>query len=283
MFKGSKWAQEIVALQTPEGSWGYFHTLSQPTKERPITTEQALRRLSVLGYTIEDTPIRRAVDYMHACLIGEKTLPDRREKMHDWDIFTRLMLATWIRRFTPDDANANAAARMWAEVISGAFHSGCYDDKDYLRSYQACFQKQARGGRLVDFVSFYPVSLLVGCLASREEALFLEHVLRHETGIYYIYDAPLCVLPDQFMSKAAIRYLAAVELLADYERCRGKLAFVTDWLEQNRSEDGLWDMGSQAKDGVYYPLSDSWRRKADRVGDCTWRIGRLMSKIGCGT
>ena len=120
MFKGSKWAQEIVALQTPEGSWGYFHTLSQPTKERPITTEQALRRLSVLGYTIEDTPIRRAVDYMHACLIGEKTLPDRREKMHDWDIFTRLMLATWIRRFTPDDANANAAARMW-----GRGHLGC--------------------------------------------------------------------------------------------------------------------------------------------------------------
>lgn len=50
-----------------------------------LTTEQALRRLERLGYTIEDECIQRAVDYMDNCLMGRDKIPDRREKLHDWD------------------------------------------------------------------------------------------------------------------------------------------------------------------------------------------------------
>ncbi len=93
MYKNSKWAKKIIALQKENGMWGYFHSLSKPN-ENPITTEQALRRLSVLGYTIEDEPIRKAVAYMSDCLSGKNQIPDRREKLHNWDIFTKLMLST---------------------------------------------------------------------------------------------------------------------------------------------------------------------------------------------
>ncbi len=71
MYKNSKWAKEILCLQYDEGMWGYFHTLSEPRKH-PVTTEQALRRLQILGYTIDDEPIQKAVEYMNDCLIGYK-------------------------------------------------------------------------------------------------------------------------------------------------------------------------------------------------------------------
>ncbi|MBQ5322088.1 MAG: hypothetical protein J6J07_01440, partial [Oscillospiraceae bacterium] len=50
-------------------------------------------------------------------------------------------------------------------------------------------------------------------------------------------------------------YLGAVELLAEYPRAREDLRFVSDWLEENRNENGNWDMGKSVKDGVYIPLS----------------------------
>ncbi len=56
-YRNSKWASEIIELQKDDGSWGYFHTLSNPSKRNPITTEQAIRRLEILGYTINDKPI----------------------------------------------------------------------------------------------------------------------------------------------------------------------------------------------------------------------------------
>jgi len=62
LYKNTKWAKDIIAFQDNEGAWGYFHTLSLSSKF-PITTEQALRRLYNLGYTINDLPIQKSVEY----------------------------------------------------------------------------------------------------------------------------------------------------------------------------------------------------------------------------
>lgn len=56
--KNSKLAQEIIELQNEDGTWGgMFHSLAQPNSRCPLTTEQALRRLKVLGFTINDIPV----------------------------------------------------------------------------------------------------------------------------------------------------------------------------------------------------------------------------------
>lgn len=281
-YKNSKWASEIIELQKDDGSWGFFHTLSNPSKYNPITTEQALRRLEILGYTIKDKPIFKAVSYMQDCLAGKKEIPDRREKVHNWDIFTGLMLSTWIRRFIKDDDNANVVGKKWAEIISYAFKNGAYDNNLYVEIYKKVHRLPPKGGRLLDFVNFYHVSLVSDLLDDKTALALVDYILQNESGIYYIYGKQLSILPQAFKSLEASRYISAIELLSEYGSpgCKEKLMFVVEWLNSNKEQDGSWDMGTMAKDGVSFPLSDSWRKKESRIKDCTYRISNLIKSIG---
>ena len=221
MHKNGKWAQNIIALQEADGKWGCFHSLSQ-FYGAPITTEQALRRLERLGYTIEDECIQKAVAYMDDCLIGKKSIPDREEKVHDWKLFTSMILATWIRRFTLDNPNANKIAKKWAAVITSAFSEGEYNHNEYIAAYHEILGMKPGGGRLIDFVNFYPISLLSDGLDSKTENALMNYVLHREDGIYYIYDKKLSVLPHCFESREASRYLGAMELLSKYKFAKGQ-------------------------------------------------------------
>lgn len=276
MHKDGKWAQQIISLQEADGKWGCFHSLSG-FYNAPITTEQALRRLERLGYTMEDECIQKAVCYMNDCLCGKQTIPDRVEKVQDWDVFTSLILATWIRRFTCDNLAANKVAKQWSDVISITFANGTYNYETYVTAY--CDILGHNGGRIIDFVNFYPISLMSDCLDKKIEISVMDYVIHRESGIYYVYDDKIAVLPHLFESKNASRYLAAVELLSNYKHAKYMLKFVMDWLYNNRKENDRWDMGRTVNDKVYFPLSDDWRKIETREADCTERITNLIRKL----
>jgi len=279
MYKESKWSKEIISLQGNDGSWGYFHSLAMPVSKVPITTEQALRRLAVLGYTIKDEPIQKAVSYLDDCLSGKKLIPDRREKLHDWDIFTSLMISTWVRRFTMDSDRANSIAKKWAAVISSAFTSSKYNHDEYEKVYHEVLGLKPKGGRLIDFVNFYPISLTADMYDNKTEEKVFDYVLNHKEGVYYLYNGTLSILPDTFVSKQASHYLGAIEIITAYKSNIHKLGFVHEWLISNTNSNGKRDMGSSASDKVYFPLSDSWRRKEIREQDCTYRVKKLLNSI----
>ena len=278
MYREGVWAQKIIEAQNEEGSWTYFHTLSEP-KKYPMTTEQALRRLEFLGYTYEDEVIRNAVEYMGRCLNGEISIPDFREKQEHWDTFVNLMLATWIRRFTLDNERANDIARQWSKIVTTTFRSGSYSRRDYDDEYKATFDLLVNKRLAHEFRRFYNVSLAVGQLDPVTEERFFDYILGSEFGIYYVYNRPLSMLPTDFHSKEASRYLAAIDLMADFSEQRHKLGFVSEWIENNRLVDGRWDMGTKIKDNVYFPLSDNWRKADRRINDCTYYINRILMKI----
>lgn len=281
MHNDSKWAREIINLQNKEGSWGYFHTLSEPNKS-PMTTEQALRRLEILGYTINDDCIQKSVEYMVKCLEGKLQIPDRREKIHSWDIFTNLMLSTWIRRFTKDITIANKIAGDWSGIISYAFKGKSYSNNDYILSCNQTFSQKILGGRLMDFVNFYQVSLVSDCLDMETEKKVFDYILNHEDGVYYMgIDRPAYKLPEIFESKDTVRFLRLIELLSSYKNNLYKLDYVVDWLNNHKNEDGKWDIGTKAKDYISFPLSDNWRSKENRVNDCSYTINKLLDKIIC--
>jgi hypothetical protein len=277
-YKNGKWAKEIIQLQLNDGSWGNFHSLS-PSFNQTISTEQALRRLRILGYTIEDKPIKKAIRYLDNCLAGKTNIPDRVEKLHNWKILTELMFSTWIRKFTLENKRANEVAKKWAAIINTAFESGKYDNEKYTSAYMKILDLKPKGGRLLDFTNFFQVSLLTNCLDKSIEPDYFKYVLNHESGIYYIYSKNIISPPKEFKTKEASRYIAAIELLAEYKNCKKQLDFAVNWLEKNMKREKEWDMGKEVKDGMYFPLSDSWRKDEDRIKDCTYRINKLLEKI----
>ena len=262
--KTGKIAEQIIALQNADGTWGNeFHSLSVPNDKKPLTTEQALRRLKLLGFTINDEPIRKAVDCMVACLNGERKIDNYREKTRDWDLFTKLMLSTWVKIFDPNNVTALECAKYWVSLIEDAFANGKYENDT---------------GE-VDFVTFYEMNLLQGLLKDETESRMLDYVINHEKGIYYIYGKRISELPKEFQSIETSRYLEAIDILAGYQSAKEKLAFVVTWLEENRDENGQWDLGAKAKDNLYFPLSDSWRSAECRKADCTAKINAILNKL----
>lgn len=272
-----KWAAAILATQNADGTWGsMFHSMALPTNA-PLTTEQALRRLHTLGFSIEDEPIRRIVDTMVACLRGERKIDTWWEKGVDWAMFEPLMLAAWIRHFDPEQPDALAYARRWARVIEAAFASGELDKSAWNAAYEAEFHRRERHPNPIGFTPMYHAMLLPGVLSPAAENALVRHILH--TGMYYIYAKPLMDPPVAFASKETSYWLAALELLAEYPSTRTQLAFAAAHLYLSIGPDGLWDMGAKANDKVYFPLSDSWRTEAARKTDCTERIRRFLNKI----
>lgn len=280
-YKDGKIAQSIIELQKEDGTWGnMFHSHAVPNGKVPLTTEQALRRLRILGFTIEDAPIRKCVDCMMSCLRGERKIDNYWEKTQDWDLFTKMMLSTWVRIFEPDNEVAVDFAKHWANILEKTFERGMYDAEVYRNAYYEEFYQKSSGPCEVDFVNFYPVHLVQGLLSGETECRMLDYVLHYEKGIYYVYGKPLCQLPKVFASLETSRYLAAINILAGFEAAKEKLGFAVDWLENNRDENGQWDLGAKARDNVYFPLSDSWRSAEVRKSDCTARIEWFLKKMG---
>lgn len=282
-YKDSQSAKEIIALQKEDGTWGSsFHSLSVPKGTKEFTTEQALRRLWILGFTIEDEVIWKAVKCMEACLRGERKIDNYWEKTHNWELFTLLMLSAWVRIFDPDNVYAVKFSKRWARVIEIAFSNGSYCHNAYLKAYRNEFSSKPKGARELDFSNFYHLVLLKGTLSEETQNYLLDYILAKQNGIYYVYtEFSISQLPKVFASKQTSHYISALEILSEYDGAKAKLGFAIEWLYQHQDSKGQWDLGKQARDGVYFPLSSSWRKVENRKKDCTYRISIVLNKL-CG-
>ena len=268
--------KKVLEEQLEDGSWGRFHSMNTSSKD-PFTTEKALRRLLHLGLDKTDEPIIKAVGYMESYLKGEIELRDYREKKHDWTLLTHLFVATWLLRIDEKNILALEIAGKWAKVIENAFKDGCFNQEAYYKAYDTIL-KPEKNKSYWFIENFYVVSILKDKLNPITEKFFLNHLLNHPKGIYYIYSDYLNTPPEVFRNREANRYLEAIELIADYEykEVRG---FILPWLEENKTLDDLWDMSKIVKDNMVFPLSNSWRKEINRKIDTTVRILKLITKI----
>ena len=149
---------------------------------------------------------------MNDCLAGKKRMPDHEEKTHNWNIYTGLMLSAWIRIFTKENEMANTIAEKWCEIICNSFAKDSYDHNMYVSKYEHIFgvKMNQKAGRLVDFVHFYPISLLTNTLDKNIEPKYFKYILEHECGMYYVYDKKLINTPKLFQSKVTSNYLRAI-------------------------------------------------------------------------
>jgi hypothetical protein len=238
--------------------------------------------LRVLGLTKDDEPIKRAIAYMEWCL-AQPVSPVFQEKKHlrYANIFSDLMLSANIRRFGRANAPALTVARKWAEILESAFAGDTYDHPRYVQAYEKILDSKLnpKAGFLVNFSCFYHLAMLPGLLSERAESGLFDYVLNNPTGVGYMTEKPVVELPDNFATKKTGYWLAVIELLAEYRLAPEKLGFVVDYLMQNQLEPGSWDLGAKANDGIYFPLSDSWRKAEDRQRDCSVRIQKLLNGL----
>ncbi len=275
--KSGKWAKQILDRKNEDGMWGNFHGADCANYTEPV-----IRRLKVLGFTKEDPVIQTVLNRMCLCVSGKRKIDDYSEKKHDWALFEKLMLSAWIRVFDPENETAIAVAKQWAAIAEKAFGSGQYCREDDVAAFTELFGRKPNSAFETGFGMFYHAALLKGMLSSKTEGLFLEYYLAKPDGMYYIYEYPLHILPEVFSSKKASRYLGAIEILSEYRQAPEKLQFVVEWLACNKEEKEQWDFGTSAKDGIYFPLSDSWRKPESRKSDCTERVLRLLQKLSKG-
>lgn len=275
-----RWARELLAQQLPDGAWPNwcFHSMAAPGKA-PLATEQALRRMAALGFTIADEPVRRIVNTMSACLRGERKIDTYWESGIDWAMFEPTMLAAWIRRFDPAQADALAYARRWARAIEAAFADGDFAISAYHAAYEDEFRRRDRHPQPLGLMPFYHAMLLPGVLSPETERTLVRHILDRPDGMYYVYPRKLRHPPAVFASRETALWLEALELLAAFPAARAELAFAAAWLHMSADPDGAWDLGSKAADKVHFPLSDSWRSAAVRQADCTERILSFLSRL----
>ena len=275
MHKNGKWAQQIIALQQADGSWGNFHTLSQATFSSPITTEQALCRLRILGMTLADEPIQRAIAYLEQCLLGKVEIPDRVEARADWPIFLETMFAANLQMWQPNHELLPPIVNKWSNVIECACSTGSFQQATFEECYREAFQQSGSTFCFKEVVNVYLVLLLSRSLTTETERRWLTHIIQAPRGLYYLNcPQPIIQLPETFTSRSTSRYLGMIELLLRYDQASVILEFLVPWLWQH--EDLGWDLGSSAKDQRFFPLSDDWRTQARRKQDCTSRIEKIL-------
>lgn len=189
------------------------------------------------------------------------------------------MLATWIRRFTHDDVLANNIAIKWRAAAVAAFCTGKYNAEAFYNTFGKISNQ--KHGRLAGLDMYYPILLLSGEIDAHIEKAYYDYIMNSEKGYYYGFTGAVTRLPNEFCSKEASRYLAAIEVYCEHTNryCKDKLRFVIAWLNDNKNANGKWDMGPTVKDGVYFPLSDSWGTSELRENDCTYRMEKFISSL----
>ena len=140
-----------------------------------------------------------------------------------------------------------------------------------------------KGKRIWGCMSHYAVSILANSLDRNIEPIFFEYVINFPAGIYYYgYNKSVRTLPETFASVKTSAYLRMIKLLTTYsnKNCMDKLYFIKEWLESNKIDDNIWDLGKASKDNILFPLSDTWRKDEYRIQDCTYIIKELIENIG---
>jgi len=259
--------EDLAKIQNPDGGFGRFHSMSSDSS---ITTEKALRRFWFLNLNKNHPIVSKSLEYVRKCLYKEIVIPDRREKVINWDVFEELMFSSWLNLFEVEDEKVVSIQLKWKSVIEKSIIDDKFDYTEYKKQYRLMFGN--KGLREISPSSFYMVCLLKNILIPSAKKAYFQYLM--EKGIYYIYDKNLYDLPKEFDSKNTISYLIAIKMVADYAG-ENELAFVKNWLYKNRNRNNEWEMKNIKPDGIVFPLSENWRTNENKKND----IDRFVQEV----
>ena len=272
------WVIELTAEQRNDGSWGAFHSRDTRAKQKVLITEMGVERAINLGLDTAHPILKNAAIYIRRLLGGSLPFPDRHEKNDRWNTGQRLFTASTYSRIHPQDPLLNPDRDLWYEIAYRTFQSGAYSADDESRAHAELTGASVKDSYLV-LCGKYQLTILgsmPGSLSRDNETLLLDWLWALPEGIGYL-NAPLNKPPALDKPGYIDRWLASMELLARLFPTWTELAQVTiEWIWDQRRADGCWDFGPRPPGSAYLPLSDSWRKKENRVIDWSTRILVLL-------
>lgn len=275
----SNWYTELARSQSPDGSWGRFHSRNSTLKLPFPTTELALYRARSLGLGKKDELVGRSLRLMEDILNNKVSWQDPAEKHEGWAINTRFITAATLALFDPTNILLTELVERWVQVVNATFANGAYDAWAEQKAHLEINNIHTKG-KYLKLAGLYPLILLSLPAVKLEqsiEAALMNWVSEKFAGIYYVYGARMLVPPaptnPHFHS-----WLNGLDLLCRFPTGRELCAPLLNWLWQERSEDGDWDFGAAARRDLAFPLSENWKNATDRKIDCSIAVLSLMRK-----
>ena len=263
--------EELKTKQNRDGGFGRFHSMSY---DSDLTTEKALRRFLFLNLNKDEDIVQRSLDYLEKCLNKEIKIPDRREKVINWDVFEELMFTSWLSIFNYNTSKTSEVKNKWKRIIEKSIVNNELDPIIYKKEYRSKFGPN--GTREISPSTFYMVTLLKDVLEDDKKSCYFKYIM--ENGIYYIYNENIYKLPSKFDSKNTINYLLAIKFLIPFKTKNDDLEFVRNWLLENKHSE-YWDMPSLKPDGIVFPRSENWRNNKNKIKDINEFIIEIFKKI----
>lgn len=271
--------RELIEEQREDGSWGPFHSRNTKQKQKIHSTEVGVERAKTLGLEGSHLVLKRAAAYIVDIMKGKKEFPDQHEKNDRWSVGMRLFLASTLSLIKPEHPILNEDREMWHVIVQRTFQSGKYNEDDEITAHREITGATVNGSYLV-LANRYQLNVLgskLGLLSKGLEAALLQWIWECEDGIGYL-QIPLsgqsCSTSGQFD-----RWLASLELLSRYFPCWVQFAQeAIQGLWKGQNEQGFWDFGSRPSSLANLPLSDSWRRRDDRVFDWSTRVLTILRR-----
>jgi hypothetical protein len=270
----SKWVKMLRDSQLPDGTWGRFHTQNTKVKQTFPTTETAISTALAAGLDRECDILKKTVAFIVDHLDGKTTWIDPPEK-HDnpdaWPIGIRNISAANLALIDNSHSYLDEFWNYWLTTTEAAFASGKYDRQAEIetRNILDNIKRKYPGA----FHTRYPLILLSSTnkmLPPHLENMILEYVMNASHGIYYIYERQINTFPAAD-TRRFVSWLLALKLLSRFPTFCRIGAPALNWLWDQRTAEGLWNFTGYRpwKPVSYLPVSESWRKRQNRVIDCS--------------
>jgi hypothetical protein len=273
----SRYVKELAGEQWQDGGWGNFHGIHSNNKQKIPTTEIAIARAVAIGLDISHPVLAKAAKYIINILQGKIVFPDRPEKNDRWETGKQLFLASTLAMMNPSYMILDKIRKLWISITEYTFQSGKYSEGQEISIHKKLTGATVQNSYLV-LRTKYHLTLLAGALPIKIETSYICWIWNLKTGIGYL-DMPLTNQPQYGKPGPFDRWFVSMELLSRFPRSWKTLAKKhINWLWQRRNKDGLWDFGAKSNTGHYFPLSDNWKIKQNRINDWSTRTLILLRR-----
>lgn len=273
---------DLSGRQLPDGSFGRFALQTGLDNPNGGANEAALIRALSLGLDEHHPMMASLRQYLESEL--EKSV-QRCQHPHDGEemlLARMLVLSGCLRQLNSRHPDVLQTISHWQTILTASFNgnefqSSIFRDRcDEIFGFDNGFWPE----HWPEFgFSRSMLLLMKDQLPYAVEQGMISYLINNTRGIYPISNRSLKYFPLEFASRECIRFISSLELLAQYLGAAGFLRSAADWIWEQLGSGGYWDLGKQAGDQLYLPLSGSWRSKYVRQRDCTVRILILLSKL----